>query len=420
MQTLAMILAGGAGSRLSTLTQKRAKPAVPFAGKYRIIDFTLSNCVNSGVFCVGVCTQYRPRSLHDHIRSGRPWDLDRNVAGVTLLPPYTGREESDWYQGTADAIYQNLDFIHHYDPDYVVVLAGDHIYKMNYDVLVTFHEEHRADLTVATVRVSPEEATRFGILAADETFRVGSFEEKPARPSGTLASMGIYVFNTRVLEQILHQDHADVRSTHDFGADIVPHMVANFQTYAFPFSGYWVDVGTVAAYWQAHMDLLEDAPRLNLMDRSWVIHTLSEERQPATIRNGAAIYRSLISDGCLIEGHVAHSVLSPGVVVRAGATVRHSVVLTDTVVEPGAILDYTILDKRVHVGANAHLGMGSEWIPGLPANLSDGLTVVGKNTQIPAGVVVGRNCTLAADLTEDAFETHEIPCGAGLGLPAET
>ncbi len=414
-----MILAGGVGSRLSALTQKRAKPAVPFAGKYRIIDFTLSNCVNSGIFCVGVCTQYRPRSLHDHIRSGRPWDLDRNTAGVTLLPPYTGREDSDWYQGTADAIYQNLDFIHHYNPDMVLVLAGDHVYKMNYDVLVTFHEEHRADITIATVSVPPEEAPRFGVLETDDSYRVRSFEEKPAQPRGTLASMGIYVFNTRVLEQILIADHADEGSTHDFGSDIIPRIVSAFQTYAFPFRGYWVDVGTVEAYWRAHMDLLVDEPRLNLLDRSWVIHTLSEERPPASIRPGAAVSRALISDGCVIEGCVEHSVLSPGVVVRAGACVRHSVVLTDTVIESGAVLDHTILDKRVHVGADARLGSDGTRSVG-EADAALGLTVVGKNSHIPARITIGRNCNISADVGEDAFEGDQVPCGAGVGLPIET
>lgn len=416
MHTLAMILAGGTGSRLSVLTQKRAKPAVPFAGKYRIIDFTLSNCANSGIFCVGVCTQYRPRSLHDHIRSGRPWDLDRNKAGVTLLPPYTGREESDWYQGTADAIYQNLDFINHYAPSVVLILAGDHVYKMNYDVLVTFHLENRADLTIAAVQVPLEEAHRFGILETDDNYRVIRFEEKPAHPQGNLASMGIYVFNTRVLNEVLIADHANVHSTHDFGNDIVPIMVSQFQTYAFPFRGYWVDVGTVQAYWRAHMDLLVDEPRLNLLDRSWVIHTLSEERPPANIRNGAAICRSLVSDGCVIEGTVEHSVLSPGVVVQAGAVVRYSVVMTDTVIEAGAVVDHAILDKRVWVGAGTRVGWGDIPLAGGPSDEANALTVVGKNTRIPKGITIGRGCTIAADLSEDAFEGSIIPCGAGIGL----
>jgi glucose-1-phosphate adenylyltransferase len=419
MRTVAMILAGGAGSRLSVLTQKRAKPAVPFAGKYRIIDFTLSNCVNSGLFCVGVCTQYRPRSLHEHIRSGRPWDLDRSTGGVTLLQPYIGRYDSDWYQGTADAIYQNLDFIRHNNPDVVLILAGDHIYKMDYDVLVTFHLENAADLTIATIRVPPEEAPRFGILETDNSYRVRGFEEKPANPRGMLASMGIYAFNAKVLDEVLNSDHERAESRHDFGADIVPEMVRSYHTCAFPYLGYWVDVGTIEAYWRAHMDLLVDQPRLDLLERGWVIHTLSEERPPVSIRNGARLVQSLVSDGCIIEGTVENSVLSPGVVVRAGAMVRNSVVMTDTVVGRDALVDYSILDKRVRIGEATKVGWGGRDIPGVPAGLYDGLTVVGKNTRIPPLLEIRRNCTIAADLNEEAFSEKLIPCGAAVGLPME-
>ena len=279
MRVLALILAGGAGTRLSILTEKRAKPAVPFAGKYRIIDFTLSNCVNSGIYSVGILTQYRPRSLNDHIRRGRPWDLDRSLdGGVTMLQPYRGRRDEDWYKGTADAVYQNLDFVLRQRPDYVLILAGDHVYKMNYEYMITFHEEKRADLTVAAINVRPEEAHRFGILTVDDDCRVLDFQEKPAEPKSTLASMGIYVFNTNVLAERLEED-ARRRTSHDFGRDIIPSMVAaGDQVYAYLFSGYWVDVGTIEAYWQANMDLLAEEPPFDLYDRSWVIHTRSEER----------------------------------------------------------------------------------------------------------------------------------------------
>jgi glucose-1-phosphate adenylyltransferase len=416
MRTLAMILAGGAGNRLSVLTQKRTKPAVPFAGKYRIIDFTLSNCANSGIFTVGICTQYRPRSLNDHIRSGQPWDLDRATGGVTLLQPYIGRRDSDWYRGTADAICQNLDFVRHHRPDVVLILAGDHVYKMDYDVLVAFHLDHEADLTIATLHVAPEDAPRFGILETSEEYRVLGFEEKPAQPRGTLGSMGIYAFNADVLHETLMADHARARSRHDFGGNIIPQMVKNHRVYAFPYRGYWVDVGTIEAYWQAHMDLLVDEPRLDLLDREWIIHTRSEERPPVNIRSEATVDRSLITDGCIIEGTVEHSVLAPGVVVQRGATVRHSVVMTDAVVGEHAVVDHAILDKRVRVGAGSRVGWGADRTPNASAGLHSGLTVVGKNTPVPDRTRVGRNCVLAADLNADAFESKSIPSGTTFGV----
>jgi len=423
MRTLAMILAGGAGSRLSVLTQKRTKPAVPFAGKYRIIDFALSNCANSGIFTVGVCAQYRPRSLNDHIRSGRPWDLDRATGGVTLLQPYVSRQTSDWYQGTADAICQNLDFIHHYRPDLVLILAGDHVYKMNYDVLTTFHLEHGADLTIATMRVPLEEAHRFGILETNEEYEVLDFEEKPARPRGRLASMGIYVFNADVLHEVLIADRGCVDSRHDFGGDVIPRMVKTHRVYAFPRQTYWVDVGTIESYWQAHMDLLTDRPALDLLDREWVIHTRSEERPPVNVRGHAVVNRSLITDGCVIEGTVEHSVLSPGVVVKRGAVVRYSVVMTDAVIEEDAVVDHAILDKRVHVGTGVRAGWEDGHSPGAVTGPHGGLTVVGKNTPIPTGLRIGHDCTIAADLADidllsgkDAFGRDTIPSGATVGV----
>ena len=417
MGTLAMILAGGAGSRLSVLTQKRTKPAVPFAGKYRIIDFTLSNCTNSNIFTVGICTQYRPRSLNDHIRTGRPWDLNRATGGVTLLQPYVGPRDFDWYQGTADAVYQNLDFVHRQRSDTVLILGGDHIYKMDYDVLVSFHLDHGADLTIATVRIAPEEAPRFGILETDEEYRVVGFEEKPSQPRGTLGSMGVYVFNAHVLHQVLTADHTRTESRHDFGGDIVPQMIGSHRVYAFPYRGYWVDVGTIEAHWQAHMDLLVDKPRLDLLDREWVIHTRSEERPPVNIRGAADVAHSLVTNGCVIDGTVEHSVLSPGVVVRRGAIVRHSIVMTDAVIAENATVDHAILDKRVRVGAEAHVGWEDDQAADVLAGLHNGLTVVGKNTLIPPRTHVGRDCTVAADLSEDALEERDCtPRGTTIGV----
>ena len=412
-KTVAMILAGGEGRRLSILSQKRAKPAVPFAGKYRIVDFTLSNCVNSGIYHVGIATQYRPRSLHDHIRSGRPWDLDRATGGVTLLQPYLGRSDSDWYQGTADAVYQNMDFVSRARPENVLILAGDHVYKMNYYALLNFHQEHEADCTVAVRRVPLEEASRFGVMAVDEDYRITEFEEKPAAPKSTLASMGIYAFGLEALREALQDDLKDPTSQRDFGKNIIPLMLAQGKRlYAFPYDGYWVDVGTVQAYWEAHMELLSDEPSLDLLDRDWIIHTRSEERPPVIVRTGATVSHSSITDGSVIEGSVEFSVLSPGVRVERGAVVRYSIVMTDTVIQAGAVVDRCIIDKQVTVGRGAHIGWGKDYTVNSLGYLTSGITLVGKNTQLPPHLRVGRNCVLVSDLLESDFASKTIPSGA--------
>ncbi len=416
MRVLAMILAGGEGRRLSILSQKRAKGAVPFAGKYRIIDFTLSNCANSGIYTVGIPAQYRPRSLIDHIRTGAPWDLDRMSGGVWLLQPYLGRSASDWYSGTADAIQQNFDFIRRHKPDMVLVLSADHIYKMDYDRLISFHTENQADLTVATLQVSLEGASRFGLLETDESYRVVGFEEKPPSPKSNLASMGIYVFGTEVLSDVLKADAANPQSHHDFGKDIMPKMIGQYRVFAYPFSGYWVDVGTIQAYWEAHMDLLADSPPLDLNDRSWIIHTRSEERPPVNIRTGAVVLHSLITDGCTIEGTVEYSVLSPGVRVERGAVVRYSIIMTDAVIRAGAMVDRGILDKQVEVGAGAQVGFGVDYTPNRVADLSSGLTLVGKNAVIPPNIKIGRNCIIASDMRPEGFAADEVPSGTVVGV----
>ncbi len=415
MKVLAMILAGGEGRRLSILSQKRAKPAVPFAGKYRIIDFPLSNCCNSGIYTAGICTQYRPRSINDHIRTGAPWDMDRMSGGVALLQPYLGRSDSDWYSGTADAIQQNFDFVRHHNPEYVLILCGDHIYKMNYDDMVDFHISHKADLTIAAMQVSLEEASRMGILEIGQDQRVVSFEEKPVEPRGTLASMGIYVFSTEVLSQMLREDAARSDSEHDFGKNIIPSMISRLRVFAYPFSGYWVDVGTIQAYWESHMDLLSDTPSLDLNDRSWVIHTRSEERPPVNLRTGATVLHSLISDGCTIEGTVEYSVLSPGVRVGRGAVVRYSIVMTDSAIENGAVVDRSILDKKVLIGSGAHLGYGADYSPNRLADLASGLTLVGKSATVPDGLRIGRNCVIASDTRPEEFVGTVVPSGTVVG-----
>jgi len=393
MKTRAIIMAGGPGSRLSVLTVKRTKPALPFAGKYRIIDFTLSNCVNSGIFDVMILAQYRPHSLMEHIGAGGPWDLNRDfTGGVRIFTPYTARSSADWYLGTADAVQQNFSFVKQSQPDLVLILSGDHVYAMDYDALITFHLDHHADLTMATIRVSREEATRFGVVGMGEDYRVTSFVEKPKDPPSDLANMGVYIFNADVLDQALWADHLRSDSNHDFGRNIIPTMIAEGKkVHAYPFSGYWVDVGTIQSYWQAHMDLLADPPPLDLNDRGWVIHTRTEERPPMRIAKGADIQDSMLSDGCVIEAgaRVYRSVLSPGVVVRNGAAVRQSVLLTDAVIENGAQVDRAILDKRVQVGTDARVGSGEQ---------GAALTVVGKNSEIPPAMVVEPGATIGTDV----------------------
>lgn len=396
-----MILAGGEGSRLGVLTDKRAKPAVPFAGKYRIIDFTLSNCANSGIDDVMMLTQYRPHSLSEHIGAGRPWDLDRSFSGgIQIYPPYRGRAVTDWYKGTADAIAQNLSFVRRGNPDLVLVLSGDHIYKMDYAGLIEFHDLHEADVTIATLNVTREEATRMGILATDAEYKVTQFIEKPRDPPGTLASMGIYVFNRAILSQMLVEDSKKRDSSHDFGKDIIPRMVTGgLRVFAYPFTGYWVDVGTIDAYWRTHMDLLKNPPPVDLNDRSWIIHTKSEERPPVMIRQGAVVHDSLIADGCVIAAgaRIDRSILSPGVVVGAKAVVRQSVILTDTSIEPSARVERSIIDKAVRVGRGARVGR----LPRAEEKL--GITTVGKNAQIPEKTVIAPGAVVDADAKPEFF-----------------
>jgi len=414
-KVLAIIMAGGQGERLSLLSQKRAKPAVPFAGKYRIIDFALSNCVNSGIVDVAVLTQYRPHSLHDHIGIGKPWDLDRQKGGVRLLQPYIGHQESDWYQGTADAVYQNLSYIMETRCDYVLVLAGDHIYRMDYGPMIAFHQQRNASATLGAVVVPIEEGHRFGILETDAEGRVISFEEKPRVPRGTLGSMGIYVFDRDTLTRVLMGDEAGQGPTqHDFGHNIIPSMMERGErVYAYPFSGYWQDVGTVQSYWEAHMALLADRPAFDLYDPSWVIHTRSEERPPAHIRSRAQIISSLISHGCIIKGRVERSVLSPGVVVEEGAIVRDSIILFDTVIGAGSVIDHAILDKEVIVGKDCQIGYGDDMTPNKlePTRLDTGITLIGKRAHLPDHLKVGRNCKIGADLRPQDFPTDTLASG---------
>jgi glucose-1-phosphate adenylyltransferase len=395
MKTRAVIMAGGEGSRLGTLTAKRTKPAVPFAGKYRIIDFTLSNCVNSNLFDVMILAQYRPHSLIDHIGAGGPWDLNRDFSGgVRMYSPYKARGSSDWYLGTADAVQQNFRFIKQSYPDFVLILSGDHIYVMNYDALIAFHVDHQADVTICTIRVPRDEASRFGILSVDNSFRVTNFEEKPLEPKSDLVNMGVYLFNIDLLDKVLWEDRGQNESSHDFGKDILPRLVAEgSRVYAFPYSGYWVDVGTVDSYWKAHMDLLAEMPPIDLNDRSWVIHTRTEERPPVKISSGAQVRDSMISDGCVLSSGaiVERSVLSPGVRVLPGAVIRESVVLTDAVIQSGAKVERAIVDKHVIIGENAVVG-------GIDLSLEPSITMIGKNSHLPDRIMVEPGAVIGTDV----------------------
>src|SRR5437588_11626896 len=402
----AVILAGGQGERLSVLSAQQAKPAVPFAGKYRIIDFTLSNCVNSGIYRVAVLTQYRPHSLNDHIGIGRPWDLDRMRGGVRMLQPYLGRKGSDWYEGTGDAVYQNLSSLPDWRADTLLILSGDHVYKQDYNTMLAFHDERKAAATVAVIQVQMDEAHRFGTLVAGSDGRVIGFEEKPPQPRSNLISMGIYVFDRDVLVRRLEEDARIPGSKRDFGRDIVPRMVQIDRVYAYPFRGYWRDVGTIQSYWESNMGLLNEPPDFDLYDTDWVIHTRSEERPPARVTERGKIITSLISHGSIINGTVEHSVLSPGVFVAEGALVKDSILFPDCIVGPGSVIDHAILDKTVVVGADVRLGDGEDTRPNRtqPRNLQSGITVVGKGPRLPTGLRIGRNVLIAADVIERDFQ----------------
>jgi glucose-1-phosphate adenylyltransferase len=403
---LTLILAGGEGERLSVLSQVRAKPGVPFGGKYRIIDFALSNAVNSGLTDVAVLTQYAPRSLIDHIGVGRPWDLDRSRGGVALLQPYIGRGRTrDWYRGTADAVLQNLEFIADRNPELVLILAGDHVYKMDYRPFIDTHRAMGAEVTCAVRTVPLEEAHRFGILETDASGRVTAFVEKPPNPTSNLVSMGVYVFSWAALRDVLSPELVD------FGRDVLPWMVdAQRRVYAYEFKGYWQDVGTVESYWRASLDLLSDQPAIELNDLGWLVYTKSEERPPARIGPSATVSRSMVSHGCVIDGTVEHSILSPGVRVGPGAVVRDSIVMFDTTIAEGAQLDRAIVDKDCSIGAGARIGVGDDLRPNReePERLYAGITIVGKRAVVPRGVSVGRNCRIDPGVAAADFERKRV------------
>jgi glucose-1-phosphate adenylyltransferase len=407
-RSLAVILAGGMGERLSILSQERAKPAVPFAGKYRIIDFTLSNCVNSGIYNVIVLTQYQPVSLTEHIGIGAPWGLVPPDRSIRLLQPYLARDEGrDWYKGTADAVYQNLDRVEAEDVADVFVLSGDHVYKMDYAPMLEFHRENGADVTLAAIRLPEEDLVRFGTVVIEERGQVTRFQEKVKHPESDLVSMGVYIFKKDVLRQWL-----EGRTGHDFGRNIFPKMPTKGKIFAYVFNGYWRDIGTVDSYWQSNMEILGMSQDF-LSDIDWPLYTKEVEGPPTKISNTANVTNCLLSSGCIIEGHVESSILSPGVQVAEGAVVKDSIIMEGTEIGPNTVIDRSILDKEVVIETGCHIGFGDDFRANRsnPNVLNTGLTIVGKRTVIPTGYKIGRNCIIYDSVTEDDFPGPEIQSG---------
>ena len=379
-EIVAMILAGGQGSRLGVLTKKLAKPAVPFGGKYRIIDFPLSNCSNSGIHTVGVLTQYKPLELNAHIGIGEPWDLDRKNGGVRILPPYQEEKGGKWYKGTADAIYQNIEFVDGADPEYVLVLSGDHIYKMDYTEMLNFHKKSNAEATIAVIEVPKKEASRFGIMNTNEDLSIYEFEEKPKNPKSNLASMGIYIFNWKTLKKYLKQDEANKESSNDFGKDIIPSMLADSnKMMAYPFKGYWKDVGTIDSLWQANMDLLKENNELNLHDDEWKIYSVNPVRPAQYIGEGAEVKNSLIVEGCIVNGKIENSVLFQGVQVGKNTVIRDSVIMTNA-----KIGDNVVIEKAI-VGSNAIIRKDCK------IDLSGEIAVVASKEEVKMGTIIENN-----------------------------
>ena len=417
-EMIAMLLAGGQGSRLGVLTAKVAKPAVAFGGKYRIIDFPLSNCINSGIDTVGVLTQYQPLRLNTHIGIGIPWDLDRNSGGGTVLPPYEKSDNSEWYSGTANAIFQNMNYMEQYHPEYVLILSGDHIYKMDYEVMLDFHKENHADVTIATMPVPIEEASRFGIVIADENKKIMDFEEKPEKPRSNLASMGIYIFSWDTLKEALYA--MKDQSGCDFGKHIIPYCHENGKRlFAYEYNGYWKDVGTLGSYWEANMELIDLIPEFNLYEEYWKIYTKSDIIEPQYLSADSVVEKSIIGEGTEVYGEVHSSVIGPGVTIGRGAVIRDSIVMKGTTIGENAIIDKSIIAENCQVGANTELGIGEEAPNKLNASIySFGLVTVGEDSVIPDGVKIGKNTAISGttdkeDYPNGILESGEVIIKAG-------
>ena len=413
-EMIAMLLAGGQGSRLGVLTSNLAKPAVAFGGKYKIIDFPLSNCINSGVDTVGVLTQYRPLRLNQHIGIGIPWDLDRNIGGVTVLPPYEKSNNSEWYTGTANAIYQNLEFIDYYNPDYVLILSGDHIYKMDYEHMLEYHKSCNADITLATYEVPWEEASRFGVVIADDDGVISEFEEKPANPRSNKASMGIYIFSWKVLREALIalKDQPEC----DFGKHVIPYCHGNGKKVcAYDFKGYWKDVGTLGSYWEANMELVDIIPEFNLYEEFWKIYTKSDAIPPQYIDASGKVSRCIIGEGTEIYGDVENSVIGSCVTIGEGAVIRNSIIMNGVTIGDGAVIDKAIIAENVEVGKNAHLGVGEEAVNEMkPAVYAFGLVTIGENSVIPDGVSIGKNTAIYGKTEPSDYPDGALKSGGSI------
>lgn len=415
-EIIALLLAGGQGSRLGILTKKAAKPAVLFGGKYRIIDFSLSNCTNSGIDTVGVLTQYQPLKLNNHIGIGKPWDMDRMNGGVTILSPFMKEGSADWYKGTANAISQNIDYVDKMDPKYVVILSGDHIYKMDYSDMLSFHIKNNAEATISVIDVSYEEASRYGIMSTDETGRIHEFEEKPEKPKSTLASMGVYIFTWKVLRDYLMRDELEQESEHDFGKDIIPTMLEEGRSlWAYKFVGYWKDVGTIQAFWESNMDLVKRVPEFNLYDPEWKIYTPNPVKPPHYVGATGKVKTSVVAEGCMIFGEVKNSILFPGVYVGKGALVENSIVMSNTRIEENSIVDHCIIGEDVKIGTKVIIGQG-ENIPNenKPGIYNSGITVIGEGAEIPEGTMIGKNVMVDMYAQQLDFCCNVVPSGASI------
>ncbi|MGN0306462.1 MAG: glucose-1-phosphate adenylyltransferase [Lachnospiraceae bacterium] len=413
-EMIAMLLAGGQGSRLGVLTSKVAKPAVAFGGKYRIIDFPLSNCINSGVDTVGVLTQYQPLRLNTHIGIGIPWDLDRNIGGVTVLPPYEKSANSEWYTGTANAIYQNLAYMENYNPEYVLILSGDHIYKMDYEVMLDFHKQNGAECTIAVMQVPMEEAGRFGIMITDENRRIVDFEEKPKKPRSNLASMGIYIFNWKTLREALIR-MADQPAL-DFGKHIIPYCHAQgAPLYAYEFNGYWKDVGTLSSYWEANMELIDIVPEFNLYEEYWKIYTKSEILPPQYLAATSVVERSIIGEGTDIYGKVYNSVIGCGVTIGEGTVIRDSIIMNNTIIGAGCELNKAIVAENVVIQDKVRLGIGEEAENEThPHIYNQGLVCIGEKSLLPEGLTVGKNACIFGKTKKEDYQDLALPSGKTL------
>lgn len=414
-EVVAMLLAGGQGSRLGELTRKKAKPAVTFAGKYKIIDFTMSNCINSGIDTIGVLTQYQPILLNKHIGIGIPWDLDKKNGGVSVLTPHIKGETGEWYTGTANAIFQNIEYIEAYNPDYILVISGDHIYKMDYDEMIKSHKSKKADVTIAAINVSYEEAKGFGTMICDDKNRISEFEEKPENPRSTLCSMGVYVFSWKRLKEALIKDRLSNYDS-DFGKHIIPLiMEEGGSIYAYPFDRYWKDVGTIDAYFSANMELIQTVPEFNLYENFWNIYTDSNNQSPSFASVDSDIKTSIISEGCEIYGSIHNSVISPGVIVESGAIIRDSIIMQNCIIKKGAVIERSILDMGVVVGENAVIGEG-ENVPNIkkPKVYHNGISVIGEDSIIPPGVIIGKNCVVSGETLIEDYPDCNLPSGESI------